>query len=152
MRRGAPVIPAPRGQGHLRMAVLGLLLAPVLGLSAASCRSADPQADLRDRVEQYLAMKQKREWTGVYEGMLDPEVRKSLKLEDFLRPRAQAMDFVGFEVLEVSPADGQVRVKVDAMVPVLRPGNQAPLMVRKQTEEQQRWVQRDGRWYVHLEG
>lgn len=147
-------MPAPRGPrgGSLRMAALGLLLVPAMGLQAVACRSADPQVDLRERVGQYLAMKQKREWTGIYEGMLDPEVRKSLKLEDFLRPRAQAMDFVGFDVLEVSPADGRVKVKVDAMVPVLQPGNQAPLMVRKQTEEEQRWVQRDGRWYVHLEG
>ena len=125
----------------------------VLGGLAAGCRSADPREELKQRAQQYLELKQKREWTAIYEGLLDPESRKTVKLEDFLRVRKSTMDLVGFQLVEteVTDGNGSVRAKVDAVVPVLSPQG-GTTMLRRELEDSQHWVQRDGRWYIQLRG
>jgi hypothetical protein len=156
VRRGAPAIrSAPRrslGGDLERKVALALLMA--LGLLAAptaGCKRADPQQDLQERALEYLKLRQKREWTAIYQGILDPEVRKGLKLEDFLRPRKESMDMLGFELLsaQVDDGTGSVRVKVDVVIPVLSPRG-GTTMMRKELEDSQHWVHRDGRWYIQL--
>lgn len=121
------------------------------GLAAIGwgCTPADPKEELRERAAKYLELKQKREWTAIYEGMVDPEARKSVKLEDFLKPRKESMDMLGYELIsaEVDQDQGSVKAKVDVVIPILSPRGGATMM-RKELEDSQRWVQRDGRWYI----
>ena len=62
------------------------------------------------------------------------------------------MEFLGAKVGEFDPKGDRVTVpvEVDANVPVMRPGG-PPLTIRKQIDEKQDWVRRDGQWYVRLE-
>lgn len=120
---------------------------------ASACASPDPKQSLSDRVVAFDDLRQKAEWSAIYRDMLDPEIRKSLKIEDFLKPREQAtMEFLGARVGEVDLKGERatVSVEVDANVPVMRPGG-PPLPIRKQIDEKQDWVRRDGQWYVRLE-
>ena len=147
----------PRGPGSApgraaaRLAAAAALL--TLALLASACSDPDPRDELRDRARQYLELKQKREWTAIYQGLLDPEARKTLKLEQFLAPRKETMDVLGFELVdtEVSDGSGSVRAKMDVVIPVLSPRG-GTTMIRKELEDSQRWVQRDGRWYIQLRG
>ena len=136
-----------------RSAASAIALLVLAALATGGCHSADPREELKERARQYLEMKQKREWTAIYEGLLDPEARKSVKLEDFLRVRKATMDVVGFQLVEaeVSDGNGSVRAKVDAVVPVLSPQG-GTTMLRRELEDSQHWVQRDDRWYIQLRG
>jgi hypothetical protein len=100
-----------------------------------------------------MALKQKREWTAIYQGILDPEARKDVKLEDFLKPRKGAMELLGYELVsaEVDDGSGSVKAKVDVVIPVLSPRG-GTTMMRRELEDSQKWVQRDGRWYIQLRG
>lgn len=136
-----------------RTVASAIALATLAALTAGGCRSADPREELKERAQQYLEMKQKRDWTAIYEGLLDPEARKTVKLEDFLRVRKATMDVVSFQLVEaqVTDGNGSVRAKVDAVVPVLSPQG-GTTMLRRELEDSQQWVQRDGRWYIQLRG
>lgn len=163
MRRGAPTAPTtPGAYAAVRLQVAGLPKASRVALFvamacamgfASACRSADPKADLTVRVVRFNELRQKLEWNGIYAELLDPEVRKSLKLEDFLRPRQSTMEFLGSSIQQVD-IQGQratVKTRIEANVPVLKPSG-PPLVLKRQIDEQQDWVQRDGSWYIRLEG
>ncbi|MFM7143872.1 MAG: hypothetical protein ACKO2K_18360 [Alphaproteobacteria bacterium] len=120
---------------------------------ASACSSPDPKQALAERVDRFDDLRQKADWASIYRDMLDPEIRKSLKIDDFLKPREQStMEFLGARVGSFDPKGDRVTVpvEVDANVPVMRPGG-PPLTIRKQIEEKQDWVRRDGQWYVRLE-
>src|SRR5215470_16381465 len=127
VRRGAPAMrSAPTRSAVVSspaaaLALLMAITAPALG--AYGCQSPDPKEDLRRRATEYLQLKQKREWTAIYEGILDPEARKTVKLEDFLKPRKESIDMLGFQLVstEVNQENGSVKVKVDVVIPVLSP-------------------------------
>jgi len=146
-RRASQTLSARALAVALLMAFAGL---PLVGVG---CRSTDPKENLRERATEYLELKRKREWTAIYQGLLDPEARKDVKLEDFLKPRKQAIDLLGFELLstEVNQDSGSVKVKVDVVIPILSPRG-GTTMMRKELEDSQQWVQRDGRWYIQLRG
>src|SRR5262245_34097598 len=98
LRRGAPAMrsaprgPSPARGGRRARIVGGLIAVTCAALLVSACRDADPREELQDRARQYLELKQKREWTAIYQGLLDPEARKTVKLEDFLKPRKETMD------------------------------------------------------------
>ena len=100
-------------------------------------------------------MKQKRDWGGIYDGLLDPDARKSLVREDFLKHRKGTFDVLGFSVVstQVDEAQGSAKVvaRIDASIPVLSPRG-GTSMLRKELEDSQEWVRRGGRWYIHLDG
>lgn len=156
MRRGALATRRdPRGPGAVSLVLAGgVLLA--MGLAASwlqACRRPSPEEELRERAQQYLQLKQKREWPAIYEGLLDPETRKTLKIEDFLNRRKGTIELLGFAVVVARVEDdhGTVRARVDTMIPVLSPRG-GTTMIRKELDEPQEWVRREGRWYIQLKG
>ena len=120
---------------------------------ASACQRTTPEEDLNGRVRQYLELKQKQDWQGIYDGLLDPEVKETVKAEDFLKVRTGGLEILGFSVVETKVEDGQgkVRANLDTMVTVLSPRG-GTTMIRKDLVDSQDWVLRDGRWYVRLQG
>lgn len=152
VRRGAPFV-ASRGRGRYAGAILAF--SALLGLALAGCQSGGPQetANLQDRARNYLELKQKRDWVAIYDGLLDPELHRKLKRETFLKRREAAFDVLNFTVVSAEEQEGgtgKVVAKIDAMIPVLNPKG-GTTMLRKEMEESQKWVARDGRWYIRLE-
>lgn len=156
MRRGAPIAQSsPSGQ----VAGATLALAALLGMAitAVGCQARQEEdaakENLEARARQYMALKQKRDWAAIYDGLLDPELRTTLKREAFLRRRKQAFDVLGYTLVSTKEEDGTGKViaKVDAMVPVLNPRG-GTTMLRRELEEPQQWVARNGRWFIQLEG
>ena len=154
MRRGAPAV---HGTSVGQAAGARLALAALLGMAivTAGCQAASEKEapdNLQARAQQYLELKQKRDWDAIYDGLLDPELHTKLKRELFLRRRAAAFDVLGFTVVSTKEEGetGKVVAKLDAMVPVLNPRG-GTTMLRKELEEPQQWVARDGRWYIRLE-
>lgn len=152
MLRGEPALRRPR------LGALAMMLATALSLASACSREqaapeAVPDANLEARAKQYLTLKQRHGWAEIYDDILAPEDREKLDRKRFLKKREAAFDILGFEVVsaEEQGQDGKVRVKMEAMIPVLNPGGETSL-VRKQVQDPQTWVHRDGRWYIRLEG
>jgi hypothetical protein len=130
-------------------------LTALLGLALAGCQSGGRQEaqNLQDRARNYLELKQKRDWVAIYDGLLDPELHQKLKREVFLKRREAAFDVLNFSVVSAEEQEGgtgKVVAKIDAMIPVLNPKG-GTTMLRKEMEESQKWVARDGRWYIQLE-
>jgi hypothetical protein len=133
-----------------------IALAALVGLTVAGCqagREQDQSEGLQERARKYLELKQKRDWVAIYDGLLDPELHAKLKRETFLRRREAAFDVLSFTVVSAQEEEGgtaKVVAKIDAMIPVLNPKG-GTTMLRKEMEEPQQWVARDGRWYIQLE-
>ena len=133
-----------------------IALAALVGLTVAGCQAGREQEQaegLEARARKYLELKQKRDWAAIYDGLLDPELHPKLKRETFLRRREAAFDVLSFTVVSAKEEEGgtaKVVAKIDAMIPVLNPKG-GTTMLRKEMEEPQRWVARDGRWYIQLE-
>jgi hypothetical protein len=155
MRRGAQAVPSPAaGQAAGAWIALAALLG--MALTAAGCqakRENEAPENLEARARQYLELKQKRDWAAIYDGLLDPELRKTLKREVFLRKRSVAFDVLGYTLVSAKEEGetGKVVAKLDAMIPVINPRG-GTSMLRKELEEPQKWVARDGRWYIQLAG
>ncbi|HEY8515020.1 MAG TPA: hypothetical protein VIS07_05880 [Candidatus Binatia bacterium] len=155
MRRGAYAVPF-LAAGSAAGAWIALAALLGMAITAAGCQAKPEQEapeNLEARARQYLELKQKRDWDAIYDGLLDPELRKTLKRETFLRRRSAAFDILGFKVVstEEQGETGKVVAKLDAMIPVLNPRG-GTTMLRKEVEEPQKWVSRDGRWYIQLAG
>jgi len=154
VRRGAPVVQyAAAGQvagARVALAVLLGMAFVTYGCQAASEKEATES--LKDRAQSYLELKKKRDWAAIYDGLLDPELHPKLKREAFLRRRDAAFDVLGFSVVSTNEEGdtGRVVAKVDAMIPVLNPQG-GTTMLRKELEEPQQWVARNGRWYIQLD-
>ncbi|MBY0279959.1 hypothetical protein K2Z84_31875 [Candidatus Binatia bacterium] len=152
MRRGAPLVAS---QVVGRSTGAALALTALLGIALASCQASPQQEkqNLQDRARSYLELKQKRDWVAIYDGLLDPELHEKLKRDAFLKRREAAFDVLNFSVVSAEEQEGgtgKVVAKIDAMIPVLNPKG-GTTMLRKEMEESQKWVARDGRWYIRLE-
>jgi hypothetical protein len=149
VRRGAPAVQ------HARRFWAATAILPVVGALVVAwtegCHARGPDEDLEARARQYLELKQKHDWVAIYDALLDPEMRKTLKKEDFLHKRRLAFDVLGWTVVkkEETGEHASVVAKLDAMIPVLNPRG-GTTMMRKEVEEPQKWVNRDGRWYIEL--
>lgn len=155
MRRGAPVVQGGRTVGRAAGARFALAVLLGTAIATSGCQSTPGSGsteNLQQRAQEYLELKQKRDWVAIYEGMLDPELQKKLKREVFLRRRSAAFDVLGFTVVSAKEEGdtGKVVAKLDAMIPVLNPRG-GTTMLRKELEEPQQWVTREGRWYIQLE-
>ena len=152
VRRGAPLVASGvvgRSAGAL------VTLTALLGIALAGCQASpeQEQKNLQDTARRYLELKQKRDWVAIYDGLLDPELHEKLKRDVFLKRREAAFDVLNFSVVSVDEGEGgtgKVVAKIDAMIPVLNPKG-GTTMLRKEMEESQKWVARDGRWYIRLE-
>ncbi len=152
VRRGAPLVAS---QVVGRSTGAALALTALLGIALASCQASPQQEkqNLQDRARSYLELKQKRDWVAIYDGLLDPELHEKLKRDAFLKRREAAFDVLNFSVVSAEEQEGgtgKVVAKIDAMIPVLNPKG-GTTMLRKEMEESQKWVARDGRWYIRLE-
>lgn len=162
MRRGEPALLSPRSLAAA-LALSGLLGAGCSQEASTPSGGGDASGEATAKVEegggleararQYLELKQRHAWAEIYDEVLDPESRNKLEKQRFLRKREKAFDILGFEVVsaEQNGPEGRVRVQMEAMIPVLKPGGETTL-IRKQVQDPQEWVFRDGRWYIRLEG
>jgi hypothetical protein len=150
--RGEPALRRPRFGALVMTVAIALSLASACAREQASSETP-PDAGLEARAKQYLTLKQRHAWAEIYDDILAPEDRARLERQRFLKKREKAFDILGFEVVsaEEQGEEGQVRVKMEAMIPILTPGGETSL-VRKQVQDPQSWVYRDGRWYIRLEG
>ena len=157
MRRGAaPSFGTPgtgrEGSGAARRA--GCIALGVALLGAFAC-TGNPKQELGERANQYLELKQKRDWASIYDGLLDPESRKTVARDDFLKRRRSTFDVLGFQLVSTQMDEAQdaakVVAKIDANIPVLSPRG-GTTMLRKELADSQAWVRRDGKWYIQLEG
>ena len=150
MRRGAPVSHRPpRFLGGMAVAV-----AVAVGLSAlVGCSAGGKPEDLATRAQSYMDLRQKGSWDAIWTGMIDPEVREGLKRNVFMERRRSAFDIVDFEIVSVDEMgeEGRVVAKMDAIVPVLKPGG-GTLRVPREVDDSQDWVLREGSWYIQLRG
>ena len=153
MRRGEPALRRPRSAGAAVLVPISLALACACAQGAGTPATGPGAPGLEARAREYLELKQRHAWAQIYDEILDPEARKSLERQRFLKKRENAFDIVGFEVVSTQQngQDGQVQVQMEAMIPIRNPGGETSL-VRKNVQDPQKWVYRDGRWYIRLEG
>lgn len=130
------------------MALAGLTIAFVL---VAGCQKPDPVAALKDRVSKYWGLKQSKGWAEVYDGYLDPEAKKSVTREAFLKRRWLAFDILSYQISDVQEEGDKATVAVDNEVnfPLKTPQGELTF-IKKQVNTKDPWVRRDGQWYVIL--
>jgi hypothetical protein len=152
VRRGEPALRRPRSGAVALLVTVSVVLASACAQGAGT-PTAGETSGLEARARKYLELKQRHAWAEIYDEILDPEARKTLERQRFLKKRENAFDILGFEVVstEQKGQEGRVRVKMEAMIPIRNPGGETSL-VRKNVQDPQTWVYRDGRWYIRLEG
>jgi hypothetical protein len=138
-----------------RYAVLFAGFCLVIGLFSGCSDPVPGVKDLEERARQYMETRQRRDWAQIYDEFIDPAGRARLDRQEFLRSRGGGFEILGYEVVfseteeGSDPASGQVRIKIDAMIPLLAPGG-GTKTVRRDLEDSQSWVFREGRWFVRL--
>ena len=139
----------PRGSARgWTLGVLALVVA--IGVSAG-CQKADPVASLKERVSTYWGLKQSKAWEQVYEQYLDPEAKKTVTKEAFLKRRWLAFDILSYEISDVKDEGDKATVAVanEANIPLKTPEGELKFF-KKQVTTTDEWVRRDGKWYVVL--
>jgi hypothetical protein len=133
-----------------RAAAFGLLVLVALG-GGSGCQKADPVAALKDRASAYWGLKQAKSWPEVYDQYLDPEAKKSLPREAFLKRRFLAFDILSYEISNVHEEGDKATVEVanEVNFPLKTPHGELTF-IKKQVTTKDQWVQRDGVWYVAL--
>jgi hypothetical protein len=131
-------------------ATLMVGLAVLMGV-VAGCHQADPVASLKERVSAYWGLKQAKSWDEVYEKFIDPETKKTVTKDAFLKRRWLAFDILSYEISDVQQAGDKATVTVsnEANFPLKTPGGELQF-IKKQVSTKDDWVQRDGTWYVVL--
>ena len=127
------------------------LLAVGFLMLAAGCQKADPVATLKDRASTYWGLKQSKGWAEVYDQYLDPEAKKTVTKEAFLKRRWLAFDILSYQISDVQEEGGKATVAVDNEVnfPLKSPAGDLQF-IKKQVNTKDEWVRRDGAWYVVL--
>jgi len=127
-------------------AVALLALAVVL---TAGCQKADPVAALKDRASAYWGLKQSKGWAEVYDQYLDPEAKKTVTREAFLKRRWLAFDILSYQISNVQEEGDKATVAVDNEVnfPLKTPAGELTF-IKKQVTTKDQWVRREGKWYV----
>jgi hypothetical protein len=121
----------------------------------SGCFAPPGVKDLEVRVRQYMAERQERDWVAVYDKFVDPDSKLQLPRDDFLRRRSGAYDLLGFSVdsatiePEKSPPTARVKVRMEAVIPLMAP-NGGSRTIRRELVDPQQWVVHDGKWYVRL--
>ena len=100
-----------------------------------------------------MDLRQRGNWDEIWNGLVDPTSREGLKRDEFMARRRSSFDIVDFEILTVDETgqSGRVVAKLDAVVPVLKPGG-GTMRIPRELDDAQTWVRRDGRWYIQLRG
>ena len=123
----------------------------IVGVAIALSGCARGKGSLQDRAQEYLHLKQRKQWEEVYDGYLDPSLRGKLSKEAFLRKRALSFDILRNEVKEVKETGDEADVVVngEANFPVREFGGKTRI-VKREFNTTDRWVKRDGVWYIVL--
>lgn len=130
-------------------------MAVLAGFSPACTEPRPEVKDLEMRARQYMEARQSRNWSDVYDDFMDPAGRATVDKAEFLATRGGGFDILGFEVLQAEvdataePPVGELRMRMEALIPLLAPGGGSHT-VRRMMEDPQQWVFRDGQWYVQL--
>ena len=133
-----------------RAAALSVLAACLFAVTPG-CQKGDAAASLKDRVGTYWGLKQAKNWDEVYEKYLDPEARKTVTKEAFLKRRWLAFDILSYEIGEIQENGDKATVSVanEANIPLKTPQGELQF-IKKQVNTKDEWVRRDGAWYVVL--
>jgi hypothetical protein len=117
----------------------------------AGCQKADPVASLKDRASTYWGLKQSKGWAEVYDQYLDPEAKKTVTRDAFLKRRWLAFDILSYQISDVQEEGDKATVAVDNEVnfPLKTPQGDLQF-IKKQVNTKDQWVLREGRWYVVL--
>lgn len=137
--------------GLPRLLIAALLVAGTCLAVLPGCHKADPQAVLKDRVSSYWGLKQAKTWPEVYDKYLDPDAKKTVTKEAFLKRRWLAFDILSYEIGEIQVQGDKAKVAVTNEVnfPLKTPQGELTF-IKKQVTTNDDWVQRDGTWYVVL--
>lgn len=126
--------------------VLSVLLASCSGLRVP-LTSVLPEEALRQRAESYWAAKKNKDWKAV-RGFVDPEVVG--KLDSYFAKREQSQNYS--TIVTATVKEVQVQGHDGRTVTAVRAQLTHPLLGGKRYEGEQkveeRWVQRNGTWYV----
>jgi len=134
-----------------RQAVWGGALVVVLWAALAGCNRSGSTATLGERVERFWELKQAKRWEEVYQGYLDPALRERISRSAFLDQRKLAFDVLSFTVTEVREDGDQAVVVVTSESNIPAPAGRGKLrMLRQTVTTEDKWVRRDGVWYVDL--
>lgn len=143
----------PRRRGGMRSALVtrcGLLVV-VGALLLGGCSRGATSTPLPERVAKYWELKQSKRWEEVYDGYLDPELKGKISKAAFLRKRLLAFDILGFTVGEPKESGDEATLEVvnDVNIPMRGPGGKVQMTHETVTTEE-RWVRRDGTWFIRL--
>jgi len=130
---------------------LAVLAVVMVAGASGGCQKADPVATIKDRVSTYWGLKQSKGWEEIYEKYLDPEAKKSLTKEAFLKRRFLAFDILSYEISDVKEDGDKATVVVtnEANIPLKTPQGELTF-IKKQVTTKDEWVRREGKWYVVL--
>ena len=122
-----------------------------LVVSAPGCQRTDAKSSLRERADRYWGLKQSKAWQKVYDEYLDPDVKPRLSKEAFLKRRWLAFDILSYEIKEVTEEGDTATVVVanEANIPIKAPDGELKFFMKAVTTKD-RWVRREGGWYVDL--
>jgi hypothetical protein len=148
MERGGAGTLRPRSMSDPLLVALAL---SVLMAGLAGCAKADPVAALKDRASTYWGLKQSKGWDEVYEKYLDPEAKKTITKEAFLKRRWLAFDILSYEISNVQETGDKAKVEVTNVdnFPIKTPQGELTF-IKKQVTTNDEWVRRNGTWYVVL--
>ena len=152
VRRGAPVSHRPPRWRRVVVALQAGLVAVALVAGCTSRGAAESQG-LEARAEEYMDLRQRGSWDAIWNGLIDPEAREGIRRASFMEKRRSSFDIVDFEIVSVDEEgeEGRVVARMDTIVPVIKPGG-GLLRVPRELDDSQKWVLRDGRWYIQLRG
>jgi len=129
------------------------VLAVVVVAMLAGCSNTGPAATLGERVDRYWELKQAKRWEEVYDSYLDPAAKERVSKEAFLAKRKLAYDILSYTVTEAREDGDQAVVVVTNESNIPAPaGRQKLRMLRQTVKTEDKWVRRDGAWYVDLPG
>jgi hypothetical protein len=128
------------------------VVAACLALAVApGCQKADTGASLKERAGTYWGLKQAKKWDEVYDKYLDPEAKKTVTKDAFLKRRWLAFDILSYEISDIQENGDKatVTVKNEANIPLKTPQGELQF-IKKQMDTKDQWVRHDGAWYVVL--
>jgi hypothetical protein len=145
----------PEGVGEMtarsRMPASVLMLMLLVLGAAAGCQKADPAAALKERASAYWGLKQSKGWAEIYEKYLDPDAKKTVLKEAFLKRRWLAFDILSYEISDVREEGDKATVEVanEVNFPLKTPQGELTF-IKKKVSTKDPWIRRDGVWYVVL--
>ena len=134
-----------------RYAAVVVLVAIALGATAGCQSGSATPASLKERASTYWGLKQSKSWEEVYDKYLDPEAKKTLTKDAFLKRRWLAFDILSYEISEIQETGDKATVAVsnEVNLPLKTPQGELQF-IKKQVTTKDPWVRHEGQWYVLL--